>query len=326
LRSVGINRVLPFEVADLGDLPAALYEMIAQKYGAVVLDGKLGMTGSIENAKWHCAGDEFHEHGVKDADADALAVAFEPEIEYATEELTVGSGLGAVGGQHVLGWVVRFFFPFDGGDELQPACAKCQQVLKYLVGVMDVEVIEYAQEVELNVAALQMLQALEHIFARWLVVIINTIVVVELGRPVDGQANEEAVFVQKPAPFFVQQGPVGLDGVLDGLARPAMAFLQFDGLFEEFQASQRRLATLPGDGHFVAELRKKPSEHVLEGTHGHFMFVAVIDGLGRQVIAIGAIKIAQCPNGLDHDRGTTGLQYFQRHGIWQAIVGQWLLF
>ena len=57
------------------------------------------------------------------------------------------------------------------------------------------------------------------------------------------------MLAEELAPLVVEHGAVGLDGVLDVLARPAVTLDELDRTSEEIEAHQRRLAALPGDGH-----------------------------------------------------------------------------
>jgi len=75
---------------------------------------------------------------------------------------------------------------------------------------------------------------------------IAAMVVVNLGRPVEAEADEEPVFAQEARPVLVDQRAVGLECVLDRPAA-AVALLQFERALVEGNAEQRRLAALPGE-------------------------------------------------------------------------------
>ena len=56
--------------------------------------------------------------------------------------------------------------------------------------------------------------------------------------------------VEEFAPLVGEQRAVGLDRVVDGLARLPVSVGQFERTPEEVDTHQRRFAALPGDGHF----------------------------------------------------------------------------
>ena len=73
--------------------------------------------------------------------------------------------------------------------------------------------------------------------------------IVQLAWPIDAQADEEVMGLEKAAPILVETRAVGLQRVVD-LASASVLGLQFDDLFEIIQAQQGGLAPLPSKGHF----------------------------------------------------------------------------
>ena len=57
----------------------------------------------------------------------------------------------------------------------------------------------------------------------------------QVPRAVDAEADQELVFGQESAPFIVEEGAIGLQGIVDALAA-GIAALQFDHLAEEAYA------------------------------------------------------------------------------------------
>ncbi len=81
--------------------------------------------------------------------------------------------------------------------------------------------------------------------------VVFSVVIVEFFGAVDADADEEFVFVEKSAPFVVEQDGIGLEGVGDLEAGLAVFFLQFDCPFVKVEAHQCRFTPLPrkaGDG------------------------------------------------------------------------------
>jgi len=76
--------------------------------------------------------------------------------------------------------------------------------------------------------------------------VVFSVVIVEFLRAVDANTDKELVFVEKSAPFVVEQDGVGLEGVGYLSAGLAVFFLQFDRPFIKIEAHQCRLTPLPG--------------------------------------------------------------------------------
>ena len=106
--------------------------------------------------------------------------------------------------------------------------------------------IQQGQSIELDVVFLGVLDGPHHPVPRPAAGMIGAVVIVELLRPVDADADEEFALVQEPAPFLIEQNRVGLYRVADLLAGYAIFLLQLHGLLVEVQSHQRRLASLPG--------------------------------------------------------------------------------
>jgi len=176
---------------------------------------------------------------------------------------------------------------------------------------MDVAIVEYAEEVELDFVLLEAFETFKDLFGRALAVVGDAVVVVEFRWAVDGEADEELLFVEEPAPVVVEEGAIGLEGVLDGLAGAFVFVLEFDGFSEEVESGEGGFAALPGDGHFVGKMGDEAGEEFLEGGEGHAVFVAVVDGFGGEVIAVGAVEVAERADGLDHDGDAAGLEDFK---------------
>ena len=73
--------------------------------------------------------------------------------------------------------------------------------------------------------------------------------VVRGADTVDADADEILVLLEELAPLIREQRPIGLDRVLESHALLPVALLHLNRSAVEVEAHQRRLASLPGDGH-----------------------------------------------------------------------------
>ena len=72
----------------------------------------------------------------------------------------------------------------------------------------------------------------------------------QLTRPVNAEANQEVVLLEKGGPAIIDFGAIGLDSVQDGLPGLFVLFGILHREFKEFKAHQGRLTALPGHGNF----------------------------------------------------------------------------
>src|SRR5690606_17777219 len=121
----------------------------------------------------------------------------------------------------------------------------------------------------------------------------------------DGDADEEAVLAEEPAPGLVEEGAVGLQGVADPLIGSAVALLEGEGLLEERSAGEGGLAALPGDGDIVAGVGEEAREEGLEGGERHASR-GPEELAGAEVVAVPAAEVAGRPDGLDHQHHAAG--------------------
>ncbi len=111
------------------------------------------------------------------------------------------------------------------------------------------------------------------------------------------------MFLQEARPVLVQQHAVGLQVVRDALDGLLVLLLQRYDLAEELEATQRRLATLPGEHDLVGG---NAPDVVADETLEHLL--VHLSGTGSagkrllaQIEAVGAVEIAGRAGGLDHD-------------------------
>ena len=149
--------------------------------------------------------------------------------------------------------------------------------------------------------------------------LVHAVGIMQPRRTVDAEADEKILRTQEFAPFVVEHGAVGLDGVVDLFAVSVLA-LQLDDLAEKLHPQQRRFPTLPGKRNLRHILAPDVLPHVgLEDHVGHFeIFVRGEELLFFEIEAVFAVEVADRPDGLGHDvevgrRGGLGM-----HGVEEA--------
>jgi hypothetical protein len=107
------------------------------------------------------------------------------------------------------------------------------------------------ERVEFDLMPLQGLESLHDPVESRLAPLVQTVPIVQLPRPVDGDPHQKPIPGQELAPRVVQQRPVGLERIVDGLAA-GVPLLQGHGLLVEGEPHERGLAALPAE----ADLRR----------------------------------------------------------------------
>ena len=147
----------------------------------------------------------------------------------------------------------------------------------------------------------------------------GAVAVVQFARAVHAETDHEAVCLEEGHPLIVEQQTIGLQVVLDALARFAMTRLELDHAAKEAQPHHRRFAPLPGEDDLVAGLGFDVLADVgLEQAVVDARVALVRQQIGLvQVKAVGAVQIAQRAGGLDHDVVAVMTARGQR---WQAAT------
>ena len=88
---------------------------------------------------------------------------------------------------------------------------------------------------------------LHHLLVGWLVILRQPVAVMERLGPVEAEADGKTFPGEKPAPIFVEEHAVRLNGV-DDACPPSLVFsLQFNDPAEIVQAKGRRFSPMPGE-------------------------------------------------------------------------------
>jgi hypothetical protein len=126
---------------------------------------------------------------------------------------------------------------------------------------------------------------------------------VQVLRAVDGEADKEVLLVEELAPGVIDIRAVGLEIVLASHMRRAVSLLQLHDPAEKVETEQSWLSALPGENGFLVVLAFEvlTGECLvhLVGDTPLFRFAQQL--LLREVVAIGAVKIAERARGLHHD-------------------------
>ena len=121
------------------------------------------------------------------------------------------------------------------GHELHVPAADGLEELVHLEPPAFRGLVDRGHRVEFHAAAVQEADAPEDLVEGRGAALVLAVAVVDVLRPVDGNADEEAVLPEELRPFAVQEGPVGLDRVED-LLPVGILPLEVDGLAVEIQA------------------------------------------------------------------------------------------
>lgn len=130
----------------------------------------------------------------------------------------------------------------------------------FLVEVIDIErmvgvvVVHHAHRVPLHAVFLQQAYATHHLVKGGLAFAITAIGIVQLLRPVNGDANEPVVLTKESAPFISEQRTISLQAVVDDVAPTSIGFLQFQHTLVETQRTQKGLASMPCEEHLRLRL------------------------------------------------------------------------
>ena len=161
--------------------------------------------------------------------------------------------------------------------------------------------VDDRQRVPLHAVLLQQLHASHHRLERWASLPIAAVEVVRLGRSVERDAHQPAVFAEEFAPRIVQERAVGLDAVVD-LPSAGVTPLQFDHAAIKIARAQQRLAAVPCEGDRVARLRRDVvADETFEQLVAHRLCRRVgVEIALFEIVAIGAPQVAACTRRLGH--------------------------
>jgi len=172
----------------------------------------------------------------------------------------------------------------------------------YIKRTFRVDAIDHTQCIERYSMPMQHLCRCEYLVEGRLAVLGDAILVVKFFGSVDAQTDEESVLFKKGSPLVVKQRAVCLEIIFNALVWLLVLLFELDDLMEELQPQQGWLAALPREHYLVAVLPLDVLSDVgfkdrirnlkFAGAAQQIFFV--------QVITVGAVKVADCANWLDH--------------------------
>ena len=161
--------------------------------------------------------------------------------------------------------------------------------------------INHSHRVPFDLMLLEQLDASHHIAVGWAIVGCKAILVVVCLRAIDRDAHQPTIVVEKPAPFVVEQGTIGLDAVAH-TSPFGISTLIGQRFAIETNRPQQRFASMPGEDDLGLSLRLDvlPREQ-FEQFVAHLMMRRLwIEPRLLKVVAIAASKIALCTCRLRH--------------------------
>ena len=277
-----------------GEAFSAIFEKKAESWAVARPDAE----GDIEHLHEDLAHIAPHP-GVEDGDQKiAIRLAGDTPPRDGGFRLPGLGGLGVIeaGGFPAGGWQA-----FYEGNELEVAGSHRAQEVIDLDRMFHIGGADDGECIELDAVFFQQLQALHDAVEGWLLALVHAIGVVEASRAVDTEPDEKSILSKKLAPGVVEQGSIRLKRVVDDSATRVF-FLQLHDFAEIVQPQQRGLAALPGKGHLKGILG---FDVLLDVCLQHLGFHSKVLTLGIQgflfeVVAVGAIEIADRANGLGH--------------------------
>lgn len=189
----------------------------------------------------------------------------------------------------------------DEGDELEVTRADLFEEAVDFLRVAGVEGVDDGEDVEIDAVALENVEAAQDAREGGLAGAVLPVGVVEAGGAVDAEADEEPVLGQEAAPRVIQEGAVGLKGVVDAFAA-GVPLLKSDDLAEKLDAHKGGLAALPRERDLLDILRGDVLANVALEHRGRHA-AGTVGGkavLLFEVEAVAAIEVARGAGGLRH--------------------------
>ena len=125
--------------------------------------------------------------------------------------------------------------------------------------------------------------------------------VVDVLRTVDRDTQQEVVLLEETRPLARDEGAVGLQAVVDLLAA-GILLLERHRPTVEVQSHHQRFAAVPDELHLRHVVgRDVVPHHLLQHLQAHPGLPAAVDLRLVEIVAIGAVEVAERPGGLHHD-------------------------
>ena len=286
--------------AIVGDVPqpvAWVDEMVAGVDAAVVLEGQHPAAGLGHHAEVG-GGPAHHQERLGEVlDRDPAHVVADPLVEDGAEE----AGHGPRRDRPLGDTAIRR--PLHDGEELHPAHPLVEEEAIHLERRRRGARVEGAEQVRLDAVGAQPGQAPHRPGVGRVPPAVGPAAIVEPGRPVDAQADREAVLGEEGAPVVVEPGPVGLQVVDAPPSRGQVAPLQLHHSPVEGEPGEGGLAPVPGEADQGPRARLDEGADVgLEHLVAHPVALTGREEAGlAQVVAVVAGEVAEGSDRLGHD-------------------------
>src|SRR3990172_4980047 len=286
-------------LVNIADLVFRQHVMVAGVKIAVVLDHRHVAAGLAIDAQRVLHAQERADGLVEELDENLADVAAQPLIEDHAEKLAIGGGGDGARVNRSRRAVIRLY----ERKELEILPADLLEVAVDLRRMLDVDVVDHAEEVDVHFRFAEHMKSLDDLLVGRLLAFSHAVMVVQLSRAVETQADVKVLLGEKLTPLLVDRRAVGLNAVDEFFAFRKVFFLKVDGLAEEFNAEQRRLAAVPGKADdLLRRCLNMLGDVALEG----FLAQAKVRAFGVEVfffevIAVVAVEVADRPDRFHHD-------------------------
>ena len=190
----------------------------------------------------------------------------------------------------------------NNGCELQEVAADAFEEAVELQRLAYVVIVHHGHGIPVHAVAREQLDAVHHLPPRSASRARESVAIVHLFCPVDGDTHQKTVFGQETTPIVGEQGAIRLQCVLNVLARRVL-LLQCQRLFVESARAHQRFPAVPSEEHAVSGLNGDVIVNVaLECLVAHFLFGRFgVEFLLFEVITISTVQIAGRTGGFGHD-------------------------
>ena len=167
--------------------------------------------------------------------------------------------------------------------------------------MVGIEVVDDGQCIPLHTMLLKQTDATHHLAPRRCARTRTPVLIVELLRTVNGDADKEVVLFQELAPFVGQPHAVSLQAVVY-LPSMRIAPLQLQGPFVERDGTHQRLTAMPCEQYLRQCLRLNilADELLQQLVADDLRLVQRVQLLLLQIVAVLASQVAEAPRWLEH--------------------------
>ena len=161
--------------------------------------------------------------------------------------------------------------------------------------------VDRGHRVERHALGVEMLDAAEDFLESGRAALVAAEAVVDVLRAIQRDAQQEVIFFEKARPLARDECAVGLQAVVD-LFAICVDLLELHRPAVEVEAHHQRLAAVPDELHLRDVVGGDVvADDALEHRVAHPGLAAAVDLRLVEVVAVGAVEVAQGARGLQHD-------------------------